>query len=345
LSLGISMDETGTVSDESFGEDQPFVLAFINPETDVAKALGMSVQEIRNSLRSARAKLLLARETRQPVSVDDKVVADWNGLTISAFARAGRVLGMPGFVEAASRAADFGLARMMNGKGVLMHSYKDGTSSVPGFLEDYASMARGLFELYQSSHEVRFLSSALQLIDRMVELFRDDADGGFFQVGTHGEQMVVRVKPVYDGALPSGNAVAAEVLAVASRLTERSDLDGVLRHLFAAVGASVAQSPSQHVSLLMGHRLHSGDMRVTVVTGEVTSGETQRLLRAAAQVYAPDNYLVLLPSGKAGMLVQTVLPVARDHPLGGAQSVAYVCTRTSCAEPLTEPIRLSAQLK
>lgn len=341
LSTGMAPDADAA---PTIDDDQSFVLAFLNSADDVAQELGKPLAEVEHRLSAARTKLLAARDGREPVSLDDKVVADWNGLAIAAFARAGRALGVPGYTRAAERAADFVLRRMVSDDGMLMHAYSKGVVAVPGFLDDYASMARGLFELYQSDFELRYLSKALWLVDRMVALFQDEA-GGFFQVGSLGEDMVVRVKPLYDGALPSGNALAAHVLAVAARLTERQELVDVLRRLFDTTGTAAGQSPSQYTGLLMAHRLHSGELRVTVIAGERGNEDTDALVRAAAETYATDNYIVLAPPGAVGRRVGTMLPVARDHPLRGGSSVAYVCTRSACSAPETDPDRLRGLLQ
>jgi len=316
------------------------VLAFVNPVADTAQALGLTPSHTGEVLDAAIAALLSVRDRRKPVQVDDKVVADWNGHAIAAFARAGRALGVPEYVDVARRAAAFVLGRMVNSDGVLIHAYKDGAGAVPGFVDDYAAMARGLFELYQSSQEARYLTSALHLVDRMVELFHDEVGGGFFQTGTGAEELVVRVKPVYDGALPSGNALAASVLAVAARLTERADLESVLGRLFAFVAPLVSQSPGQFVSLLMACRSYAGESRVTVIAGEPGTSDTDGLLRGAASVYAPDNFVVLAPPDEPDGVVPATLPVAKGHGLFQGRSAAYVCTRHACAEPLTDPKEL-----
>ncbi len=342
LSLGILPSADAA---DAGDENRSYVLAWRNDAADVAEHTGVPISEVERLFIRSRAKLLAAREHREPVLLDDKVVADWNGLAIAAFARAGRALNEPAYVQAATRAADVVLTHMVDDAGVLRHTYKNGVASVPGFLEDYAAVARGLFELHQASQEVRFLTSALWLVDRMVALFQDETHGGFFQVGSHGEDMVVRVKPIYDGALPSGNSLAAHALVTAARLTERPELQAAARRLFASTSGMVTQSPGEYTSLLLAHRLHAGEFRVTVVAGEAGSEETLQLLRAAGTAYATDNYVVLMPPGAAGSEIAALLPVARDHPLFHGRSAAYVCTRSACSEPVTEPDRLRRLLQ
>ena len=344
-SAGAAFDDRGESPADTLREDRPFVLAFGNALADVARSLGLPLQDVEGRMTIARNALLTAREKREPVMVDDKVSADWNGLAISAFSRAGRALDNPAYVEAAARAADFVMTKMVNGDGVLMHTYKDGIASVPGFLDDYAFISRGLFDVFQATQRAQHLRWALHLVDQMVALFWDEKGGGFYQSGGHGEELVVRVKPTYDGALPSGNAMAGMVLAVAARLTGRADLDATAQRLFAVIGPAVASAPGQYTSLLSAHRLHAGELRVTTIVGERDSPDTVTLLRAANTVYAPDHFLLLVPPGAEGAEVEALAPVARNHALLHGRSAAYVCTRSMCAEPATDAPRLRGLLE
>ena len=339
-SAGIQLDGGRQWEVDPLRDDRPFVLAFANPAEVVAQELALSTEEVKASLRSARGTLLAARQLREPVMVDDKVLADWNGLAISAFSRAGRVLDRRDLVDAAERAADFVLKAMVGADGLLMHAHKDGIASVPGFLDDYASMALGCLDLYQATHRVRHLHAAVRLVDQMVGQFWDDGDGGFHQTGRHGEALVVRVKAVHDGALPSGNAMAGMALSWLKRLTERADIDAIAERLFATFGPAVKAMPSQYTSLLMAHRLHSGDSRVTVIAGREDSPDTLALLRVADTVYAPTAFVLLVPLGPEGHDLEELLPVARNHEPRDGGSVAYVCSRTMCVEPTADAVAL-----
>jgi uncharacterized protein len=336
-SMGIRPD------DNRLRGDRPFVLAFSNPPAVVAEALSMSPAEVGAVLQRASESLLAAREERVPVMVDDKVLADWNGTTISALARAGRALDLEELTQAAERAADFVITEMMS-DNVLMHTYKGGKASVPGFLDDYASMAQGMLELYQSTHRVRHLRTAIHVAERMVELFWDAEQGGFNQIGRHGEELVVSVKPVYDGAQPSGNAVAGTVVAWLARLTERADLASVTERLFSTFGPMVNAMPGQYTSLLIAYRLHSGDVYLTDIVGSDESLATVSLLRAAGKLYAPTQFVLYAHGELDRRDLEELLPVARGHTTREGASVAYVCNRSMCLEPTGDPAVLRGLL-
>ncbi len=344
VSMGIGSGQQRAGRSNEPSEYEKLTLALINPPEVVAQQLHLPPGEVERLLSSARTKLLEARAQREPVSVDRKVSADWNGLVIAALARAGRVLNRSDFVSAASRAADFVMEGMRRTDGVLMHSWKNGRTSAPGFLEDYAFVAHGLLELFQSTQDVRHLRWSLQLAERILGSFRDEASGDFFQVGVEGEQLLVPVKPLFDGALPSGNSVAGMVLVRLARLTERSDLREAADRLFSALGTTVCRSPSQFPGILMAYMLHSGNTRVTVVAGERGAQDTRDLLQQAATTYAPDNLLVFLPVIEMESEVAALAPVAGGHDLVEGRAAAYVCDRTTCAPPATQPKALSASL-
>ncbi|MBI5882359.1 MAG: thioredoxin domain-containing protein [Elusimicrobia bacterium] len=182
---------------------------------DVAEKLGVPVSEVRRVEREGRRKLLEARSKRVRPLLDDKVLSSWNGLAISGLAYAGRALDEPSWIEAAEKAAGFILSHLYR-DGRLLRRWREGDSRFLGNLEDYAFLADGLIDLYEATFEEKYLSKARELTRAMVELFSDDR-GGFFSTGEDETGVPVRLKDMGDGALPSGNAVAARVLV---RLSE-----------------------------------------------------------------------------------------------------------------------------
>ena len=319
------------------GNQEPFVLNLVNSVDVVASELGMSEQQVETSLRTALAKLHSERLKREAPRLDDKVSADWNGLAIAAFAKAGRALGSPEFIEAAEQAAEFVLSELVSEEGRLLHSYRDGEASIPGMLEDYAFMVHGLLELFQATHDFGHLQSALTLNSQMLTLFWDEDEGGLYQTGSDAEQLVVRMKPAHDGALLSGNSVASMNCARIARLTSDPEMEVVTDRLFAALSSMVEQSPSQFTHLLLGHRLRYENVFVTVIVGAPGAEDTEALLQVVDGVYAPGNLVVYLPTDAAhGDLLQAV-PVARDHSLLEGRAGAYVCDREMCALPTGDP--------
>jgi uncharacterized protein YyaL (SSP411 family) len=163
--------------------------------------------------------LLKARAQRPAVPVDDKVIAVWNGYMITTLAMAGRMLDEPRYIDAASTAAKFLLQVLYDeDSGVLYRDWRDGERGVPGFSEDYAAVAEGLLALYRVTGQKQWLARAKTLMDRQLELFYDEENGGFFS--TPGDtELWVRAKQASDGATLSVNGVSLHVLLQLGELT------------------------------------------------------------------------------------------------------------------------------
>ena len=196
-------------------------------------------------LQPVREKLLKAREDRSYPHLDDKILTCWNGLMISALAHAGRVLEEPAFVEQASRAADFLLKELQTEAG-LLHTWRNGSASIPAYLDDYAFLCEGLLELHHATGQPRWLTESQRLAKQMQELFEDPTDGGFFFTSSLHETLIVRSKNLQGGGnLPVGNGVAIGVLVDLSRETgDEAYLESARRALRAFSGI-VMKAPRQ----------------------------------------------------------------------------------------------------
>lgn len=218
------------------------VLHLKRPLVDGAREMEIPEPELKE-LEAARQKLFSAREGRVRPSKDDKVLADWNGLMVASLARGAQVLDDEELEEAASRAADFVLAKMRDGEGRLLHRYRKGSSGILGNLDDYAFLIWGLIELYEAGFKTKYLRAALDLARDLVSRFEDDEDGGFYFTPVDGEDLILRKKDGHDGALPSGNAVAVLDLLRLSRMTGDSKLQEVASRAFDAFAAQARGFP------------------------------------------------------------------------------------------------------
>ena len=187
--------------------------------------------------------LAQARRTRG-LHRDDKVLTSANALMIAALARAYRVLGDARYLRAAESARLFLKTRLMDPDGRLYLRWRDGEAAVPGQLEDYAFTCWALLELYEADFSVHCLKSAVKLADAMAERFWDEARGGFYRVGAGGEVLLVRQKEVYEGAHPSGNAVAALALVRLAKLTAEERLRTLADRQLAYLSGAAAEYPA-----------------------------------------------------------------------------------------------------
>src|ERR1700690_3745487 len=182
------------------------VLHVPRPPADVATELGLDLPALSARLDSVRARLAAARAQRLPPAVDRKIVAAWNGLMISAFARAGQAFAAPALTQSAARAADSLLTTLV-ADGRLRRSALDGQASGDGYLDDYACVIAGLLDLYEATFQPRWLRAALGLEAVVDAHFRDAANGGYFLTADDAEVLLAREKPAYDGPEPAGNSV------------------------------------------------------------------------------------------------------------------------------------------
>ncbi|HEV8144941.1 MAG TPA: thioredoxin domain-containing protein, partial [Bryobacteraceae bacterium] len=191
---------------------------------ETAEYFGQPVADVDKWLDQAAAKLVAIRKTRPRPHLDDKVLTSWNGLMISAFAKAAQVLGEAAYGDAARRAADFVKSRLWDEqRGIVLRRFRDGESAIDGFLDDYAFFAAALLDLYETSFDASDLQFATRLAERARELFEDPDNGGFFSTPAGTRDLVMRLKDDYDGAEPSGNSVMALLLLRLARMTGRDD--------------------------------------------------------------------------------------------------------------------------
>ena len=173
---------------------------------------GTAAEDTLKDLATAREKLLAARFEREYPLLDTKIIVNWNGLMIDAFAYGYDVLGEKRYLTAASKAARFILDTMRKPDGELLHTYTAGAVKQDAYLDDYAFLVRGLLGLYRATGDEQWLDFARTLTDKMIQLFWDDRNGGFYYTKADAEHLIVRSKKPYDSAIPSGNAVAVENL-------------------------------------------------------------------------------------------------------------------------------------
>jgi uncharacterized protein YyaL (SSP411 family) len=293
-------------------------------------------------LAAALPRLFEARETRVHPATDDKVLAAWNGLAISALAEAGRSFGEPRYLDAALAAAGFVLEALAGEDGRLLRSWREGRKGGPGYLDDYACMAEACLTLYETTFELRWLREARRLAGAMVELFADPGGDGFYQTGRDAEQLVVRPRELFDNAVPAGSSVAAEVLQRLGRLTGSADWEQAGISALKPVLGVLGRAPTG-----FGHALGAADfalarVREVAIVGRPGATDTGALLAEVWRTYQPNR--VVAAAGPDDATAQGEVPLLADRPALEGRATAYVCEHFVCQRPVTEPADLAAQL-
>lgn len=286
-------------------------------------------------LEQSREKLFEARQGRIHPSKDDKILTDWNGLMIAALARGAQVLNMPEYTDAAGRAADFLLENLRHQDGRLLHRYREGEAALLGYLDDYAFFVWGLIELYEVTFQVRYLQEALALTDDMLELFWDGEGSGLYFTGDDGEHLIARTREVYDGAIPSGNSVAALNLLRLGRMTMRQELDKKAAQLMESFGGQVSGSPTGYSQFLIALDFALGPIKEVVIAGNLAGEDTQKMLGALRSRFLPHKVLILHPEGREGQAIEQLVPMIKGQAMVAGKATAYVCENYACKLPTT----------
>ncbi len=288
-------------------------------------------------------KLLAERDKRVRPGKDDKVLAAWNGMMISAFARGYQVTGDDRYLEAAARAADFVLTEMVR-DGVLLRTYR-GTSKLPGYLDDYAEMALGLVDLYEAGFDRRWLQAGEELAGKMVSDFWDQDDGGFFYTSEDHKNLLVRTKPFYDGAVPSGNATATQVLLRLSRLLGREDYRNKAEAVLRTMGDGLRTHPRAYLNLLSALDFQLNPTKEIAIAGESESDDTARFLEVIHGRFVPNKILALVePNGVESEPIGKLVPLLSGKSMIEGKATVYVCENFTCKQPTDDPVALRAML-
>ncbi|WP_442952356.1 thioredoxin domain-containing protein [Paenibacillus sp. UNC451MF] len=301
-----------------------------------ARLKGLSLDELTQTIERCRQTLFTYREQRVHPGKDDKVLTSWNGLMIMAMAKGYKVLERPQYLEAAARAARFIISKLRRRDGRLLARYRDGESAFAAYLDDYAFMVWGLIELYEASFELEFLKLAVELNEQMIELFWDEEHGGLFFYGSDSEQLFSRNKEIYDGALPSGNAVAAMNFLKLSKLTYNARLSQIAERQLQVFAGSIERYPTGHSMFLIALDYAYSPSSEIVIAGDPQSNTTAEMIAAAREGFRPHTLVFLVPSGEEGEKIREFLPLVQDKQAIGGRPTAYVCENFACYSPTTD---------
>jgi uncharacterized protein YyaL (SSP411 family) len=304
------------------------------------------LREAERSLSEAsRARLYERRAVRARPGRDDKVLAGWNGLMIAALSRAAGAFDRPDYALAAARAARFVLDTLRDAQGGLLHRWRDGEAAIPAFAEDYAFLAWGLLELYEAGFEPWALEAAFALTDRLLARHADPR-GGFFQTEDGREANGIRLQSSGDGALPSANSVALQVLVKLSRIGDLPEYRKAAEALLRRHSAMVRRHPQGFTFLLTGLDFFHGPSYEVVLAGRADGEDTAALARALHRSFHPRAVAVLRPTDQAEPAILRLAPFTRPYGASAEErALAYVCRNYSCRLPTGDPQAMLAMLE
>lgn len=296
-------------------------------------------EDDRKRLDPLLRKLWERRETRIHPQKDDKILTDWNGLMISAYAKAARTLGDGEYAAAAKKAADFVLARLTTDEGRLLKRYRAGSAGLSSHLEDYAFFICGLLDLYETNFDLAYFERALAFQKILDEHFRDGEGGGYFTVADDSETLIVRAKKLYGGAIPSGNAVTLGNLVRLHRMTGEAAYAERAAALLRAFSGEISAQPASFPETLCGLDFFFGPSREVVISGRADAPETQALIAVLRKGFQP-NQVVLLRTPENAAALARLAPFTETQTTLDGKATAYVCRDFSCRAPTTDAAEL-----
>ena len=337
-----NIEKNGNFPDESGGRNIAHVTKSLEK---IASELSTAVPELKESLESIRQKLFIYRDKRIHPHKDDKILTDWNSLMIAALAKGGRVLEEPRYTLAAKHAFDFILNNMLTADGGLLHRYRDGEAAIPAYLDDYAFLIYATLELYETTFEAGYLKQALVLNRQLLEHFRDDQNGGFYFTAADSEEILVRQKEIYDGAIPSGNSIAMLNLLRLGRITADSSLEEQAARTSRAFFGNIRQSPSAYTQLMVAVDYALGPSYELVVVGNSRANDTKEMLQAIHRRFMPNKVVIFIPTETSSPEIRRIVPFTREQVSLDGKATAYVCVNYNCRLPTTNIDTLISELE
>ncbi|MBV9499633.1 MAG: thioredoxin domain-containing protein [Acidobacteriaceae bacterium] len=324
---------SGNVAQDPHGEftDENILFA-ATPDEEIAQCHGLPLSAVRESLERSSKILFEARSKRPRPHLDNKVLTAWNALSISALARSGIALREERHLQMAESAARFILTRMYDqSSGQLLRRYSDGEAGIPAFLDDYAFLAQAMVDLFEATGKAQYLETALDLSTRGFQRFEDSEAGAFFSTEPNAPDILLRMKEDYDGAEPSANSVAIEVLIRLNHLTGndgfRKNADRALAVFAPKLKAQPTMAPQMLVAI--GRRLSEPNQ--TVVRCEHVDSQVERILAEARKAFNP-YALVLALSDEAASDLRQASPFLAGLERKGRITI-YECQNFVCELP------------
>lgn len=309
--------------------------------SELAKELGISEKRLAEKYESIREKLFKARKKRSQPEIDYKILADWNSLMIASLSTAYRIFGNEDYLKAAEEACDFIVKNMMK-NNELYHSYAQGELKVKGYLDDYAIFIYALIELYQSTFDLKYLELAVNLCNRMIELFYDASEHGFFFTRKNEEEIAGQ-KISYDATYPCGNSFATYDLILLSRITGNFDYSEKAMQTFKAFGKEMNRIPYAHSFLINAYAFARNASEI-IIAGKKSDENVRKALALINKEYLPYKVVVIIDENEREK-ISKLIPFAEKFKMMGNKATFYVCKNHSCKAPTNELKKLAEILR
>lgn len=287
-------------------------------------------EKIKNRLEKSIEKLFNYREKRVHPHKDDKILTAWNGLMIAAMAYAGRVFQVEKYKEAADRAINFIFNNLVNKQGRLLCRYREGEAANLGYLDDYAFLVFGLIEMYETTFESSYLRKAVELNDDMLKYFWDEENSGLFFSGKDSEELILKSKEIYDGAIPSGNSVAAMNIIRLSRMTGDKKLEQKAGEIFDFFAEKINQVPAAYTNTISAFLTNITPETHIVIAGNKNDNSTKAMISEINKKFLPFSEIIFNDESEE---IYRLIPFIKNNIMVKNKTTAYVCKNNACLAP------------
>ena len=312
---------------------------------ETTKHFKKSENEVRQSLARSRKKLFSIRAKRPRPHLDDKNVTAWNGLMVSAYARAAQTLEEPRYLASAVRAASFVHANLWDqSRQILFRSYRQGRGGVEGFADDYAFVIQGFLDLYEASFDLQWLKFAVELQETQDRIFLDQKNGGYFSTSGQDKSVVLRMKDDNDSAEPASSSVAALNLLRLAQIRDSKEWRERAEKTIDAFRATLSKFPSAMPQMLVALDYSLSKPQQIVIAGKPEAWETKALLAEVHRHFLPHAILLLADGGNGQEYLGEQNEALRAMSIIDGKPAAYVCENFTCKAPITDPKQLGALL-
>lgn len=306
---------------------------------ELAEKYHLSPESLKKQLENSRQKLWEVREKRIHPHKDDKILTSWNGLMIAALAKGGQILGNKTYVKAAEQAVHF-IQDSLFRQERLFARFREGNAAYLGYLDDYAFYIWGLLELYAATGKTDYLQMALTLQAQQETLFKDEENGGYFLTGSDAEELLIRPKEIYDGAIPSGNSISALNLLRLARLTGDGDWEPRAEEQLDSFRSTLSSYPAGYTAFLQALQFALQPSTEILFVGPSNHSSLGSLKETVFNEFLPYSTL-LYHDGK----LDSLLPWVKDYPFDSNKISVYLCKDFSCQTPVDSSDALAHLLK
>jgi uncharacterized protein YyaL (SSP411 family) len=328
------------VSEQGNFEEKNILHSILTVE-QASKYFRKDQSEIKKIIADAKHKLFLHRERRVKPFRDEKIIAAWNGLMLSGLAETFKISPQPVYGEAIKRTIDFFSSKMFR-DGFLLHTYIDGQAKLLGYLDDYSFLGVGLLDVYEAIFDRAALTRAIELADVMLREFWDEKDGGFFYTGKSHEKLISRAKPIFDASIPSGNAMATQLLLRLYYLTGNQKYGDRAEKILRSYYVGMESQPFGFAHMLCALDFYLRKPKEIVVVGDRQDGEVKDLLGKIQSLYLPNATIQVAGSAEP---LKNLSPLLQGKTQINGKPTVYVCHNFTCSAPVTNWLDLKSLLE